>query len=203
MKQYHDNRDAGRKARAAFKNADTSHRNDSGMRLFIAVNFSDDMISRLTEIRDGLRSNSERGRFTSSGNIHLTLVFIGECDEKQTDTVKSVMDSVRFGQFEITVDRIGRFRRGSGDIWWAGVRDNAQLSNVQNYITKKLTALGFDIDGRDYTPHITLGRDVRTDEKQKDVGPFAENVNAIDLMRSEHIDGKLVYTKIYSKEAEK
>lgn len=97
------------------------------MRLFIAINFNNDTLSQLFALRDELQSKSERGRFSLPENLHLTLAFLGECDGKQTAAVKSVIDAVSFEPFDISVDSVGRFKRDSGDIWWAGLRESNHL----------------------------------------------------------------------------
>ena len=51
------------------------------MRLFIAINFNTETCTQLLALRDELRIESQRGSFTAPENLHLTLVFLGECDE--------------------------------------------------------------------------------------------------------------------------
>jgi len=111
--------------------------------------------------------------------------------------VKSVLGAVDFEPLEILVDRIGRFRRSGGDIWWAGLRGNDRLSALQAELTEKLIAAGFAPDRREYNPHITLGREVVTREKPWAIKPLGEKVSGIDLMKSERIGGKLTYTSIF------
>lgn len=167
------------------------------MRLFIAVNFNETTKTGLLTLRDGLRSHSERGNFSLTKNLHLTLAFLGECDAKQTDAIKAVMDIVSFQPFSLMIERLGRFKRDSGDIWWAGVQDSKDLTDLQSNLTDKLIAAGFDLDKRKYSPHITLGREVVTSVSPWRVEPFGETVSRIDLMKSERINGKLTYTTIY------
>ena len=81
------------------------------MRLFVAINFGEGTIKRLASLRDELRGNSKSGSFTLIENLHLTLVFIGECNDMQAASVKSVMEAIQFEPFEIAIDRIGRFKR--------------------------------------------------------------------------------------------
>ena len=181
------------------------------MRLFIAINFNNETRSRLLALRDELRGKSERGNFSAPENLHLTLAFLGECDGKQTSAVKSVLSAVSFKPLDITIDCIGRFKRDQrdvrhgGDIWWAGVRDNKALSDLQKALTSGLCANGFILDNRKYSPHITLGREVITDVKPWQIEPFGETVGTIDLMKSERVyanqdlRGKLTYTAIYEK----
>ena len=168
------------------------------MRLFIAVNFNNETRSRLLALRDGLRSRSERGNFTLPENLHLTLAFLGECDAKQTAAVKAAMDTVRFEPFDIHIERVGHFKRNGGDIWWAGLRGNEALSDLQRELTDKLITAGFSLERRQYKPHITLGREVVTDAAPWQVEPFGETVPGIDLMKSERMAGKLTYSVIYS-----
>ncbi|MCL1809871.1 MAG: RNA 2',3'-cyclic phosphodiesterase [Clostridiales bacterium] len=169
------------------------------MRLFIAVNFNNDTKSRLLALRDELRDKSSDGNFSLPENLHLTLVFLGECDERQAAAVKSVIGRVRFAPFGIAIDRIGRFKRDGGDIWWAGVRENQPLMDLQGELTDKLVEAGFGLEKRRYSAHVTLGRRVETSMRPRGLEPFGEAVEAIDLMRSERVNGKLTYTSIYKK----
>ena len=166
------------------------------MRLFIAINFNDATRAKLIALRDELQNKAAYGRFPASDNLHLTLVFLGESDAKQTADAKSAMDAVNFAPLVVTIDRIGLFRRGGGDIWWAGVLDNKPLLNLHADLTKKLVAAGFQLEKRRFSPHITLGREVATNEPPREIEPFSETVSSIELMKSEHMRGKLVYTAI-------
>ncbi|MCL2461459.1 MAG: RNA 2',3'-cyclic phosphodiesterase [Defluviitaleaceae bacterium] len=173
------------------------------MRLFIAINFSDATRARLLALRDRLRDKSSRGNFSAEDNLHLTLVFLGECDQRQAAAVKKAMDAVCFGPIEISIGRVGRFKRDGGDIWWAGAKESKALTDLQRGLTEKLIAAGLSPDTRPYSPHITLGREVVTVEKPYDCEPFGETASAIDLMKSERVAGKLTYTAIYTKEHQK
>ena len=169
------------------------------MRLFIAINFNNDIKSGLIALRDELRSRSERGNFSRDENLHLTLVFIGEVSPKKVDKIKAILETVTFAPFAATVERLGTFSRGT--LWWAGLREDKPLMDLQREIEHKLALCGFEMDGRKYSPHITLGREVVTDAKPWRIVPFGETVGAVDLMKSERIDGKLTYTPIFSKGA--
>ena len=168
------------------------------MRLFIAVNFNDDTKKGLLALRDELRAKSERGRFSAPENLHLTLAFLGESSADQAAAAKSAMDFAVFSPFSVIIDRVGRFKRAGGDIWWAGVRESKPLVGLQRGLTEKLITAGFTLDRRKYSPHITLGREIDTDLQPKMIEPIGETVNSIELMKSERIRGKLTYTAIHS-----
>ena len=172
------------------------------MRLFIAINPDDDTRKRLVALLDALRSRSAKGRFTIPENIHLTITFLGECDIAKTEKIKNAMGSIQFIPFSMSIDRIGRFRRDGGDIWWAGIAENKKLTEIRSALVKELAAAGIDVDER-FEAHMTIGREIRTDERPHDVEPFTLTVNSVDLMRSERIGGVLIYTMIHTKEASK
>ena len=171
------------------------------MRLFIAINFTDETRARLLTLRDELRAQSARGNFSLPENLHLTLAFLGECDIRQADAAKKAIAAVEFTPIDIIIDRVGRFRRDGGDIWWAGAREIPALMALQRDLTEQLLAAGFTLERRRYSPHITLGREVVTDVAPWKIESFGEMVSRMDLMKSERIQGKLMYTAIYSREA--
>jgi 2'-5' RNA ligase len=82
------------------------------MRLFIAINFNVHTRDGLLALRDELRIKSRRGNFNLPENLHLTLAFLGECDQKQLAAAKSAMDAVGFNPLEVTIECIGNFRGG-------------------------------------------------------------------------------------------
>lgn len=170
------------------------------MRLFIAINFNSETRSRLLALRDELCGKSQRGNFSAPENLHLTLVFIGEVSPKKVDKIEAIIETVTFAPFAATVKRLGTFSHGT--LWWAGLHENKSLMDLQREIEYKLAICGFEMDGRKYNPHITLGREVVTDAKPWAIEPFGETAGAIDLMKSERINGKLTYTAIYTRAAE-
>ena len=166
-------------------------------RLFIAINFTADTKDRLNALCSELRSASSRGRFTRPENLHLTLAFLGECNAEQTASAKSAMDSTDFDPFDLVIDCIGRFKRGGGDIWWAGVRENKSLLELQRSLSSNISKNGLECEKHKYSPHITIGREVVTKVQPRQIEPFGETVSKTDLMKSERVSGKLTYTSIY------
>ena len=171
------------------------------MRLFIALNFTDETRTRLLALRDDLCTKSQRGNFSLPENLHLTLAFLGECDARQTAAAKQAIAAVDFSLPEITIERLGCFRRDGGDIWWAGVRETPELMALQRDLTVRLRTAGFALEQRRYSPHITLGREVVINAAPWKIAPFGETVSRVDLMKSERIKGKLTYTAIFAREA--
>lgn len=171
------------------------------MRLFVAVNFSE-------EIKDALQKDMARfaeyavdGNFSRRQNLHLTVVFIGETEA--VDKVKAAMDCIDAKQFSLYINGFGRFRRTGGDIYWRGIKPNKELEKIYGQLTKALIDSGFAIDVRPFKPHLTLGRQVVVKDGfdrydfEKTLPKLRADVNRISLMKSERINGRLTYTEIY------
>jgi 2'-5' RNA ligase len=173
------------------------------MRLFIALCFDEAVKAALEEGIARLQATALKGNFTRVGNLHLTLVFIGETDRRAD--IERAMDSVDAPAFEVAVQGFGRFRRGGRDICWAGVRGGPALSSMHDALCAALTAERFAIEKRPFKPHITLGRDVEL-PRSFDERAFAEGMPAasmraghISLMWSHRVDGVLTYTEIHKR----
>ncbi|MDR0523983.1 MAG: RNA 2',3'-cyclic phosphodiesterase [Candidatus Methanoplasma sp.] len=175
---------------------------EGGARLFIAVCFGAETTGRLAALRDEIRSASRRGRFAPDGNLHLTLAFLGECGAVEAALAADAMRSIAFEPFYAAIDRIGRFRRADGDLWWAGLREDAPLMSLHRRLSERLRDAGFGAEGRRYSPHVTLGRGVRSDMAPRAVEPFGEAVRSILLMRSDPAEGGRSYSVVRERLAE-
>ncbi|MCL2547783.1 MAG: RNA 2',3'-cyclic phosphodiesterase [Symbiobacteriaceae bacterium] len=169
------------------------------MRLFYALNFSPRTCSRLISLRDELKIASYQGSFTLDDNLHLTLVFLGECDQRKTATAINLLAELDCAAQTICFDRVGCFRRADGDIWWAGVRESKALNELYREMVKQLSQTGFQVESRRYMPHITLGREIICAIQPHAIDPFYEQVTSLELMKSERRQGVLTYTPIHSK----
>lgn len=174
------------------------------MRLFIAVNFDQELKHRLTQIAENLKDLAKKGNFTRQENFHLTLVFIGETT--QVDRVKEALKSLKAPAFTLNLSGLGHFPRKGGHIYWVGVEKHPTLLAIYEKLYRALTAAGFKLEKRPYKPHITLGREVvlkpgfNGDEFISRWEPLSCQVTKISLMKSERIGGKLVYTEIAATE---
>lgn len=177
------------------------------MRLFIAINFDENVKKRIIEVREELRANSRQGNFTKDENLHLTLVFLGEIPGSQVGVIENIMEEAEEEPFELKFNRLGCFKRKQGgDIWWIGCEKNKTLMNIQRNLSDGLRKAGFNIEKRDFKPHLTLGREVMIHGSGKVFGsgelekrPIKSEVGQISLMLSERINGKLTYTSLYEK----
>ncbi len=169
------------------------------MRLFAAIDFSEGMKAKLKRVQDELSAEAKSGDFTAKGNLHLTLIFLGECDREEVERAKKAMDRLSFAPFYLEIDRVGHFARPGGDIYWAGVKPEKELMAMQKALAESFAKGGFNLERRRYTPHITLGRRVVTDQDAFEIKAFGEHITNVVLMVSERVEGKLVYRAIHER----
>lgn len=175
------------------------------MRLFTAITLNDEIKDQLFQLITKLRNSTSGGTYSLKDNLHLTLNFIGETN--RIDLVKQAMDQAvekaKAESFVLSFRGYGRFKRREGDIYWVGAEQNHNLSRLQKELVKELKDAGFfDIDDRDYKPHLTLARKISANGEvlnhlEQSTRPMNMPVSKISLMKSERLQGKLTYTEIY------
>lgn len=174
------------------------------MRLFIAINFSEENLNILRDTADLLRRNSTSGNFTRTENFHITLAFLGEISGARVSGIRHIINEAVMDMtpFEFSIGGLGRFRRTGGDIYWLGVEKTPELMELADRLNKKLRAANYSVEDRAFKPHLTLGREVILCCKPEILATprLSCKVNRISLMKSERIRGVLTYTEIYGKE---
>ena len=176
------------------------------MRLFIAINFDKDVKRDIQTIIDKVKGYAQKGNFVSKEHMHLTLEFLGEIPEERVVDIKEAMKELNMSPFSFSLSQLGLFNRREGDIYWLGITENKELSDVQKTLHNLLKEKEFKLEEREYTPHLTIGRKVKMEnvfnpeDFKQAINQILISVGSIDLMKSENINGKLTYTKIYSKD---
>jgi 2'-5' RNA ligase len=71
------------------------------------------------------------------------------------------------------------------------------LQNLQQRLAAELSASGIVFDKRPFNAHITLGREIKLSSPiELPAEKLIVPVKRVSLMKSEHINGQLVYTEI-------
>ncbi len=168
------------------------------MRLFTAIDFSDEILGMLKDCQHQLQSQTRSASLTTAENLHLTLVFLGETQEP--GRAVQAMEKISFPSFPLRVGgKAGHF----GDLWWIGIEKNSSLADLTAMLKQSLRREGFSIEERKFLPHITIARRVVPMPDQKPIRlrvPEKEmSVSGFSLMKSERRDGRLLYTELYWK----
>lgn len=130
-------------------------------RLFIAipVDAGPDLIRMISSMKAVL--GSEKIKWVNTENIHLTLVFLGETEEKKINALCRFLKETCsvFRKFEFELFGSGIFRNWRDPkVIWAGIRSTGELTALNAKITNGLRQIDFAVEDREFSPHLTLGR---------------------------------------------
>ena len=94
-------------------------------------------------------------------NIHVTLKFLGETEEKRLRRVRPALTEVarEADPFAMEVSGVGSFGGRIPRVVWVGVGDGAEpRTRLAGRVEAGLGRVGFPKERRGFTAHLTLGR---------------------------------------------
>jgi RNA 2',3'-cyclic 3'-phosphodiesterase len=125
------------------------------LRLFVALRPPAPVRDRLLATMGGVPG----ARWQSDEQLHLTLRFIGEVDERTAEDVAAALAGLRAAAPEIALAGVGRFGdRRRGWTLWAGLSPHDALAALHRKVDQACVRAGLDPERRAYLPHITLAR---------------------------------------------
>lgn len=131
------------------------------MRLFVAVNLPSEIRGRLAAVQDGSRRAQADVSWVRTENIHVTLKFLGEIEEKRLEQIRPALAEVARGSapFSMAVGGVGSFGGRVPRVIWVSVGEGAEpLTRLAGQIEAALARVGFPKEKRGFTAHLTLGR---------------------------------------------
>jgi len=131
------------------------------MRLFVAVSLPSEIRDRLAAVQDQLRHVQADVSWVRTENIHVTMKFLGETEEKRLRRIRPALGEVALAgaTFSLEVFGAGSFGGRVPRVVWVGVRQGAQtLTQLAERIEVALARVGFAKERRAFTAHLTLGR---------------------------------------------
>ena len=183
-------------------------------RLFIAVPIQE---KTRNEIAQGIFADTRTKmlpvRWTNIQNLHLTLQFLGDTDEKRIPVLKQIVNRLGTSGIaeELTFTNIGAFPNPSNPrVIWIGGKENESLRKIQRQLTADLIRNGFSADQKKFKAHLTLGRVKENVPVPPDMMDYLEilrgniNVSAspldrVTLFESQLKPGGPIYTVLYEK----
>lgn len=91
-------------------------------------------------------------------NLHLTLVFLGDCPEPSLEAAHEGFEALRAPAFSLALQGLGLFGKDKPRTAWAGIAPSPDLLHLQAKVETIARRAGCPVDGRKFTPHVTLGR---------------------------------------------
>lgn len=145
------------------------------IRAFLAVELSNDVRSRIALIQQDLKSHLTRElpravriSWVQPASIHLTIKFLGDMDEQLVEPLREALAEVFKDQraIPIPLERLGAFPSLLAPrVLWVGTSEQWEQSDQAKRLTTLhqsvevcCDSLGFVMDPRPLSPHLTLAR---------------------------------------------
>ncbi len=182
------------------------------IRSFLAFEIPDEIKETVLSIYKGLKESELDIRWVREENIHLTVVFMGNVQEKDIDAIEKEVKKVcsKYAPFRIKVKGAGVFSNlRNARVLWIGVKgDIERMSYFRNSLQKKLKPFGIKEESRSFSPHLTVGRFRKgfndpkrlkeLIEKFKDIESSEVILKELSLFKSDLRPDGAVYTKLNS-----
>lgn len=128
------------------------------MRLFVAVEVPGRVEAALSRVREAADPDLVHARWVPSGNIHLTLRFLGEVSPARLDSVEEALALIRSSRLALEVAGVGFFPSARAPlVLWAGVRGGG-LASLADHVDRAVATSGIPRQGPGFQPHLTLAR---------------------------------------------
>ncbi|MBI9037350.1 MAG: RNA 2',3'-cyclic phosphodiesterase [Bacteroidales bacterium] len=125
----------------------------------IKINPNENFLQLFYRLKHAMKN--DKIKWVAEENIHITLKFFGETDEKTIASICEVLDDVScdFQAFTINFSKVGIF--GSSykpRVIWFGIESNAALLSIEKNLNDKLERIGIKNDRQNFVPHLTIAR---------------------------------------------
>ena len=130
-------------------------------RLFTAIKITPD--KEFTDHFHRLQAqlNHEKIKWVEDTNIHITLKFFGETEERKLAEIITVLKSVsdKTTIFRFRLNSLGIFgSRYDPRVIWTGIEPYKPLVDLMSLLWEELKSIGYMPDRQNLVPHLTLGR---------------------------------------------
>jgi 2'-5' RNA ligase len=147
------------------------------MRSFVAINFSHDIIEKITDIIQYFKSQTpdKALKWVAPDNLHMTVKFLGEVPEGNIERVKEIILEALQGRhaFEIGVEGLGMYpNKNNPRVIWLGIQGGDPLVEIHKRLDAALLEAAITPDKHSLSPHLTIARIRRNAEREtvQDVG---------------------------------
>lgn len=185
------------------------------MRIFIAIDFPQEVITRIVRISAYLQTQvPERSlKWVEPENLHLTLKFLGEIQKDRVNEIERIMAKILKGQpsFNITIEGLGMYPTASQPrVVWLGIKGGEPLQEIHRQMDQKLKSFGDKPEKRSFSPHLTIARVRQNNDREtiQQVGKVLSQykveslgtikVESIQLYKSELMSHGPIYTLLLS-----
>jgi RNA 2',3'-cyclic 3'-phosphodiesterase len=167
---------------------------------FFAVKIPEEIKLLIKEKCDKLKQILPFSTWVHHEDLHITLAFLGNApSEKLSNAIDNVnLALIGSNGFHLEMNKLGIFgKEDAPRIFWLDTKESTALEAVRNKVFTACTEAGFQLETRQFKPHITLARkwkgDQRFHKELLDVWmdlqsePLLFNINEVVLYQT-HLD---------------
>lgn len=130
--------------------------------LFVAVPLPEAVKQVIAETTSRVGGQLSFRKWVHPADYHITVKFLGRQNPGLAGNLRTVLEPVAQGheRFTLQLAEAGTFgKREAPRILWIGIDgERGALAALQANTEKALAGLGFEPEGRPYSPHITIAR---------------------------------------------
>jgi 2'-5' RNA ligase len=160
-----------------------------------------------------MRQAAPKISWVTEERLHLTIKFLGERSDEEVAPLETALSKALGAHSVVTLQLggLGAFPNlRAPRVVWLGVERDPKLELLQHDVERVCGELGYELDGRAFRPHITLGRVKERDRLQpasaRALATAARgvmysgsaNIRSVDLMASELRSAGAQYTVLAS-----
>ena len=132
------------------------------MRTFIAIELPKEIKDALASLQKQLITSGADVKWVKPENIHLTLKFLGERDDKKLEKIAAILEEVAKNKnvFAAGISSIGAFPGLSAPrIIWIGIgKGDSETKEIVRELEEKIALIGIPKETKPFSSHITIGR---------------------------------------------
>ena len=130
-------------------------------RTFVAIriNISKQTAEFFNDIKFQLKD--EKINWVDPWNIHLTLFFLGDTEEKLIPEISEELKLKLKGikSFKLKCKKLGLFKNiNNPRVLWFGLEKKQALLELKQKVDNVIKSFGYRVENKKFAPHLTLGR---------------------------------------------
>jgi 2'-5' RNA ligase len=161
------------------------------MRLFVSIDL--DGFETETATVQKRFADASGVRLTDPENVHVTLKFLGDVDEKHVPklvkALEEAVDDAAVGPFNATFGGLGAFPSEEYiRVLWIGVhKGSTELTRLYEAVEERTVGMGFDSEDHEFTPHATVARMDHAGGKEQVQRTLRETDPTVGTLRVEEV----------------
>jgi 2'-5' RNA ligase len=169
------------------------------MRTFIAIELPQGIKDSLARTQNQLKAAGADVKWVEPANIHLTLKFLGEIDEKKLEKINSILEEAAQDKnsFSARIFSLGAFPGiNSPRVIWVGIdQGDKEIREIAKALEDEIAKIGIPKEDRPFSSHITIGRTRSPKNREKLVQELNQLANNFGRENLEFAVEKIVLFK--------